>query len=91
MRKLKLQPENLTVESFQTAPQSTARGTAHAYGNAAAATITPPDDTGPLCPGETSVCTAGEYRDTVDGPGYVTATCQPVCMSIQITQCIEQC
>lgn len=90
MRKLELRLDDLKVDSFETSRESAARGTAYAHG-AAAAPITPPDDTGPLCPGETSVCTAGEYRGTDDGPGYVTGTCQPVCMSIQITQCIEQC
>jgi hypothetical protein len=87
MHKLKLQLDDLTVESFETSLERPARGTAHAH----AAPIIPPDDTGPLCPGETSICTAGEYTGTVDGPGYVTGTCQPVCNSIQITQCLEYC
>ena len=92
MRKLTLRIDDLTVDSFQTSLAHPSAGTAHGH----AATVTPPDDTGPLCPGQSGdcsyhICPAGVHPGTDDAPGYVTGTCRPVCMSIQFTQCIEDC
>lgn len=63
MRKLKLQADDVTVESFTTSVQPAARGTAHAHGDT-------------LAPGDAAPQGAGD--PTVDQPGYGvlhTASC----------------
>jgi hypothetical protein len=77
MRKLKLEMEDLAVESFTPAPTLRARGTAHAHGD----TVKRDADT------------VNRDADTVEmenGGGATVSVCAPVCSQF-VTECYLLC